>query len=286
MAAINKLSFVNSITWFFIFFYLSVMVFSTRVLSQESMDVGQFTQTGSALEPWQIVRFDKKVPATSFAWIEWQGLVALEAKADDSMALMARPIEFSLKEFPVLCWQWWVDETLKKADLKKKKGDDYAARLYLTFDLPDDKISWGLSLKLSLARSLYGDQVPEAAINYIWDNKYPIDTKRSNAYTEQAYMVVLQSGDEKSKQWIQQKRHVYNDLIALFDAKKAKLIQLAVASDTDNTKGKARALFADFHFIREGDECQWSVPKAQSTTPEIKEVGLQSTATQSDTVNF
>ena len=28
--------------------------------------------------------------------------------------------------------------------------------------------------RLALARNLYGDVLPDAAINYVWDNRYPV----------------------------------------------------------------------------------------------------------------
>lgn len=229
-----------------------------QVQAQDRVDIGRFTKPATTLAPWQIARFDKKIPATEFQWIQWQGYTALEAKAKNSMALMARPVTIDLEEYPILCWQWWVDETIDKADLNTKKGDDYAARLYLTFKLPEELISWGLSVKLSLARSIYGDQVPEAAINYVWDNKHPIGTSKPNAYTEQAQMMVLQSGNALTKQWVKQQRNVLQDLTLLFKAPKAKLIQIALASDGDNTQSQARALFTDLHFIKEKGTCQWS----------------------------
>jgi hypothetical protein len=246
-----------------IIFGLSLLGFNISLNAKDFVDIGRFTEPTKTLEPWQIARFDKKIPATEFQWIHWQGYTALEAKANNSMALMARPVEIDLEKYPILCWQWWVDDTIEKADLNTKQGDDYAARLYLTFKLPEELISWGLSVKLSLARSIYGDQVPEAAINYVWDNKHPIGTSKPNAYTEQAQMMVLQSGNTLSKQWVKQQRNVLQDLTQLFKAPKAKLIQIALASDGDNTHSQARALFTDLHFVTENGSCQWS----QTTDP-------------------
>lgn len=58
--------------------------------------------------------------------------------------------------------------------MARKDGDDYAARVYVAFDLPDDALSWQTQIQLGLARQLYGDQVPDATINYVWDNRYPV----------------------------------------------------------------------------------------------------------------
>lgn len=31
--------------------------------------------------------------------------------------------------------------------------------------------------KLALARSIFGQSVPDAAISYVWDNRYPVGTR-------------------------------------------------------------------------------------------------------------
>ena len=54
-----------------------------------------------------------------------------------------------------------------------KSGDDYAARVYLTFTVPPEQLGFATRTKLSLARSIYGNQVPDAAINYVWDSSWP-----------------------------------------------------------------------------------------------------------------
>ena len=79
------------------------------------------------------------------------------------MALMARPLAVDLKQTPVLCWRWRVDDVLQKADMTKKSGDDYAARVYVALKLPPQALGLGLRAKLALARSIYGDHVPDAA---------------------------------------------------------------------------------------------------------------------------
>lgn len=78
--------------------------------------------------------------------------------------------------------------------MSTRQGDDYAARVYLAFSLPAEAMSFATRAKLRLARGIYGDHVPDAALNYVWDNRYPIGTQRSNAYTEHARMIVLRSG--------------------------------------------------------------------------------------------
>lgn len=218
--------------------------------------VGRFSETDAAIPvPWAIEHLDQRVPPTQYAVRKWDGVVAIEAKAKKSMALFGRTVTVDLKKTPILCWQWRIDAPVASADMTRKSGDDYAARVYLTFAVPPDQLSFGTRTKLRLARSIYGGQVPDAALNYIWDNRHPIGTVQDNAYTDRARMLVLRSGAGQAGIWVQERRNVLADFQRAFGEISGELRGLAIASDTDNTGEEAHAGFADFRFVETEDAC-------------------------------
>lgn len=214
------------------------------------------TESATVPAPWRVVQLNKKVAPTVYRLTRWDGVYAIEATADRSMALLARPVEVDLQRTPVLCWRWRVDAPLDKADMATKAGDDYAARVYVSFALPPDEIGFILRGKLALARSIYGDAVPDAALNYVWDNRHPVGTRMPNAYTDRSRMIVAESGAKNAGRWMVARHDVQSDVIAEFGSQGARAIQLSVASDTDNTGERARAGFADFHFVARDEVCQ------------------------------
>lgn len=244
---------------------LLYMILGTSVpAGAETIIVGDFSLYNRLPQmPWQLVRFDENTPATQYHLRNHDSIAAVEARADASMALLARPLQVDLKRTPVLCWRWWVDAPIEQADMTQKSGDDYAARVYVTFDLPDSVMSFGTRIKLGLARAVHGDDLPDAAINYIWDNRYPIGTVQPNAYTDRAQMLVLRSGMADTGHWIEERRNLLTDLQQLFGAEAAQTLQLAVASDSDNTGVQTGALFADIHLVARGAQCQF--PATTST---------------------
>lgn len=205
--------------------------------------------------PWQLIQLERKVAPTRYRVTRWDGVLGVEAVAAGSMTLLARPVEIDLERTPVLCWRWRVDAPLLKADMATKAGDDYAARVYVSFALPPAEIGWILRGKLALARSIYGDAVPDAALNYVWDNRYPVGTRKPNAYTDRTRMIVAESGAVNAGRWVVARHDVRQDVIAEFGSQQARVIQLSVASDTDNTKEIAHAGFADFHFVARDTAC-------------------------------
>jgi ABC-type phosphate/phosphonate transport system ATPase subunit len=221
--------------------------------------VGDFPATdGTPPAPWRSIRFDERVPATRYRTLDWDGVAAVEARAEASMSLLARPIEIDLQATPMLCWRWRVDGVPTTADMATKAGDDYAGRVYVAFELPAQAMGLGVRAQLALARRLYGEQVPDAAINYVWDNRQPVGTRRPNAYTDRTLMVVQRSGAALAGGWVSERVDVLAEASRAFATDRPVARLLAIASDTDNTGERARAGFAELHFVARDAPCAFA----------------------------
>ena len=228
------------------------------VAGAPEVSIGRFDTNLAALPPpWQVIQLEKNVSPTQYRTLHWDGVHAIESQANRSMALLGRKVEVDLTATPVLCWRWRTEDVLKKADMKRRQGDDYAARVYIAFALPSEALSFTDKAALSVARVLFGDRVPDAAINYVWDNRHSIDTRLPNAYTDRAQMIVRRTGSNDIGRWVTERVDVRDDVIRTFGSDKAKPILVAIASDTDNTGEKARAGFADLHFVGKNDACNF-----------------------------
>lgn len=207
--------------------------------------------------PWRIFRFNQRTPPTRYAALKWDGVDAIQATADASMALLMRSIQIDLVATPVLCWRWRVDDVVHAADMTKRTGDDYAARVYVAFTLPPEALSFAVRTKLRLARSLFGQDVPDAGINYVWDNTHAQGSRVANAFTDRVQMVVQRSGNAQASSWVQERVNVRADALRHFGGAQPTAALLAFGTDTDNTGGQARAGFADFHFVGPNARCEF-----------------------------
>ena len=224
--------------------------------SADTQWVGRFDASHLEIPaPWKIERIDSRIAATEYAIREWDGIGAVEARADKSMAILGRSLEVDLRATPFLCWKWRVDAPVASADMTRKSGDDYAARVYLNFDVPPEQLDFATRAKLALGRTLYGDHLPAAALNYIWDNKHTVGTWQTNAYTDRARMLVLRSGADEAGHWVTERRDVQADFRAAFGELDGTIKSIALASDTDNTGEMARSGFADFRFVANASDC-------------------------------
>ena len=217
--------------------------------------VGQFTGSGALPAPWRVVQIDKKTKPTAYRMATVAGVAAVEARANDSMALFARPLSINLAATPILCWRWLVDAPVARGDMTTKSGDDYAARLYVAFDMPDSALSAGTRFKLGIARRLFGGNVPDAALNYVWDNRHPVGTRRKSAYTDRAELIVAETGTARAGTWVTERVDIAADFASAFGNRPGTPIQIAIASDTDNTGSIARAAFADLRFVTRRQSC-------------------------------
>lgn len=203
-------------------------------------------------EGWQLFRINEKVPATKFSMSE-PGV--LHAQASSSMAGIIRKQRVDLAKTPVLCWRWKVKASVAKADLSTKAGDDYAARLYVFHDVPAAQLGFADRLKIKLAKSLYGADIPTAALNYVWDNKYPVGTLRANAYTDRTRLLVVETGNARAGQWLSEARDVRQDYLAAFGSEAPDVTGLAIATDTDNTRSDAEAWYQEPRFVARAEQC-------------------------------
>lgn len=216
--------------------------------------IGRFTAVGSPPAPWHVVKLSSQRP-TAYRVANVAGRPAIEATVDRSMALLARPVSIDLSATPVLCWRWYVDAPVKNADMTRKSGDDYAARVYIAFDVQDSALSGSTRFKLKMARGLFGANLPDAAVVYVWDNSHPVGTARKSSYTDRSQLIVAETGGGRAGSWVSERADLATDYARAFPKQPGKPIQLAVASDGDNTNSKGRAAFADIHFVARGQPC-------------------------------
>lgn len=146
---------------------------------------------------------------------------------------------------PWLRWRWKVERSLAGSDLRIKAGDDHAARLYVIFDLPLDRLSLGDRLRISAARALSGADLPAAALCYVWGHAQPVGTSAWNPYTDRVRMVVVDSGAERAGRWQAHARDIRRDWADAFGGPMPRVAALAVGADTDNTGDRVTTWFGD-----------------------------------------
>jgi len=180
--------------------------------------------------------------------------VVVKAVSEASASGLIREMKIDPKEFPMLQWRWKVGNILKKGDVKTKEGDDYPARIYITFEYDPQKLNFLERTKYNAYRILYGRYPPLRAINYIWESTAPRGTAVPNPYTNRVMMIVVESGPEKVNQWVVEERNVFEDYRKAFDEEPPPISGVAFMTDTDNTGEMATAYYGDIYFRKGGSK--------------------------------
>lgn len=215
------------------------------------IEVGKFSAAtiGQGFpDGWKPLAFKKIEKHTTYTLVRDDNTVVMKAVAEASASGLTREIKINPKEYPIVQWRWKVMNILKKGDVHKKEGDDYPARIYITFEYDPSKLSFFEKKKYQAIRLLYGQYPPHAAINYIWESKAPVGTMVPNPYTDRVMMFVVESGPSKLNEWVNEERNIFEDYKKAFGQEPPMISGVAIMTDTDNTGESATAYYADILF--------------------------------------
>jgi hypothetical protein len=230
---------------------LLLLILSDQAYSVDVIEVGKFSSAavGDTLPPdWKPLTFKKIEKHTLYTLIKEDDAVVVKAVAEASASGLTREIKINSKEYPIVQWRWKVNNILKKGDVHKKEGDDYPARIYITFEYEPSKLSFFEKMKYETVKLLYGQYPPLGAINYIWESKAPVGTMVPNPYTDRVMMLVVESGTTKLNQWVIEERNIYQDYKKAFGQEPPMISGVAIMTDTDNTGESAIAYYGDIFF--------------------------------------
>jgi hypothetical protein len=217
------------------------------------LEIGKFSAAmpGGNFPPgWQPLTFKKIIKHTSYSLVEDGGSAVVKSSSESSASGMIKHVTIDPKEYPIIKWRWKIMNIIEKGDVTQKTGDDYAARIYITFRYEPQNLGFFEKAKYKAARLLYGHDLPAKAINYIWANKAPVGTIVPNPYTGQSKMIVIQSGKDRLNHWVDEIRNVNEDYKTVFGHSPPALSGVAIMTDSDNTKESATAYYGDILFMK------------------------------------
>ncbi|MCG3778372.1 MAG: hypothetical protein JW388_1092 [Nitrospira sp.] len=233
---------------------LLIAPMAVRAESPSVIEVGKFSsgtagQALSLLEGWKPLTFKKIPKQTHYELVKDGESVVVKATSDASASGLTKEVRIDPKDYPIIRWRWRVENVLAGSDVGRKDGDDYPARLYVTFAYDPEKTSFSKKLTYKAGRALFGE-IPIGALNYIWDRKASIGTIVENAYTSFAQMIVVESGPQKIGVWVEEERNIYEDYKRAFSEEPPMINGVAIMTDTDNTKERATAYYGDIVFLK------------------------------------
>jgi hypothetical protein len=169
----------------------------------------------------------------------------MRATSDASASALVRHLDVDPRERPILRWEWKVDNLIRNADVSRREGDDYPARIYVSFKYDPSRVSLLERAGYAAARLFYGEYPPQGGLNYIWDGKAARGTLVPNPNTSRVAMIVVESGGEKLHQWQAYERNIIEDYRRAFGEDPPPISGVAIMTDSDNTRESASASYGD-----------------------------------------
>ena len=219
--------------------------------SDATRTVGSFSSApeGDGLPlGWESLTFKKISRHTRYSLVKDKGTVVVKATSQASASGLIRKITIDPQAYPIIQWRWKVSNIYKQGDVTQKEGDDYPARIYISFAYNPDDLDFIEKLKYETFRLFYGEYPPGGALVYIWESKRPIGTVVRNPHTDKAMMIVVESGDVRLDQWVQEERNIFEDYHKAFGKKPPMVSSITIMTDSDNTKESAVSYYGDIIF--------------------------------------
>jgi len=204
-----------------------------------------------AVTGWTPMTFDKIESHTRYTLVDEGGRTVLRADSRASASGLVRKMDVDPKDYPLLFWKWKVKRLIAEGDVTRKSGDDYPARIYVTFSEDPDDLTFFQRTRLAAIRMVYGKTPPSAALAYVWGNRAPVESIHPNPYTDRVRMIVVESGSAHLNRWRTYHRNIVEDFRRAFGKNPPRISGVAVMTDTDNTGESATAWYGDIGFTQE-----------------------------------
>jgi hypothetical protein len=195
----------------------------------------------TALNDGGIERWESKVFAGESIYTlgDYKGRLALKALSHNTASGLLLKNKIDLAATPYINWNWLVEKKLTALDEHSKSGDDFVARIYVVFNV---------GLMVWKTRSL----------NYVWSSNQEQGLVWNNPFAgAQTKMMSVRGLAAKKGVWYEEKRNVYQDLIATFGDKGSEAANrkayryidvIAIMTDTDNSGKEAETYYGDIIF--------------------------------------
>ena len=162
---------------------------------------------------------------TSYRAVREASGMVLRVESNNAATALYRRVDVGARE-AALTWRWKVERSLGHGDEKERRGDDYAAHLFVIF---------GSELFSRNTRALC----------YVWAGREASGSRFRSPVVDEVQTIVLQSGDANTGAWVSESPDIGDDYRRAFGEEAPAISAIAIMVDTDDTGSRAVAFFDD-----------------------------------------
>lgn len=207
------------------------------------MDPATFNENDNSNSIWELAPFGNKDQTAYTSAQKENGDPIIRASSQQSISSVKVELNADPTEFPIIEWEWMIESVLESGDVTEKDGDDYPARIYITFDYPVSELGFGDKIKYRFYKTFTSFDVPTRALNYVWANKAEVGSIHPNPYTDWVQVLAVESGNEKAGTWQIEQRNIVEDYREAFGEEPPAITGIQIMTDSDNTEESANAAY-------------------------------------------
>ncbi|MDZ7755557.1 DUF3047 domain-containing protein [Rhodohalobacter sp.] len=220
-------------------------------ISQFILDPADFDPDDENAQMLRHEPFGRKKEAVYERDLKSDGSPVIKATSTEAISSVTTSLRADPFEFSYLEWEWKIEEVLEYGDLTQKDGDDFVARIYVTFDYPVGDLPFGQKIKYRFFKTFTSFEIPLRSLNYVWASKEEVGTVAESPFTSWVQYFVVNSGNENAQEWISLKRNIVEDYRQAFGEEPREITGITIMTDSDNTGESTKAWFGKIMLSKE-----------------------------------
>lgn len=203
--------------------------------------------TGAVPKQWAFQPIRNAPHATGYALVRDDdlGSTVLEGSAFAAAGALMYRVDGDARINSILRFKWKVGSLIASSDPRTKGGDDYVARIYVTFAYDPERSTIRENTENAIAHVLYGETPPHAALSYVFTHKAALGSIITSPYTRRVKKIVVDADPASIGRWKSFTRDIYDDYKRAFGEEPTRISGIAIMVDTDNTGETTSARFGD-----------------------------------------
>ena len=191
--------------------------------------------------PWSLSRFK---PPSRYQLVDNGGTTVVKANARATASGLIHYVDVDPRASPLLEWRW------KVMDLhpSETSADDSPVRIVVSFSGDLDKLPFMDRLFYDNFRLFTGQQLPYAALMYVWGSRTPKEGIVPNPYTTRIKILAVENGRDKLGTWQSVTRNVREDFKRAFGEEPGTVISVGILTETEEPGNEMEAYYGDISF--------------------------------------
>ncbi len=159
-----------------------------------------------------------------------KGVIKVESLG--SRSSLFKEVRDKEKGFPILSWRWKISNVVRSAIETRKDRFDAAARVMVVFGKTP-------------SFSPFGREPIGLKIEYIWATHLPKGDLFDHPGERNCKVFVLESGEAKVGQWIDEVRNLHHDFKKAFGKDPEGVLAIGIQTDTDHSNEMVTAYYTE-----------------------------------------